>query len=426
MTSGTSPLVARALAAGDHAGVIAAVAPSASTLDAEQRFALGYAQQMIGALDDAVSSYATVVTDRPDHASAWLNLANLYRDTGELDRALRLYERALELRPGHPSTRFNRGECRFALDDWPGGWEDFEARLELAQVMPTDLTFTQGGERVPMSELRWRGGPVRSLLVIAEQGLGDTMQGARWLRPLAEAGVQLAVMEHSALIPLLRWTGVPFTAVPRGRPVTLNDVERWTPLGSVPGALGVDATTAEPQSPYLFPKPARIAHFAALAGGPGLKIGICWRGQSGPNVDQSRFPPIEAVSTILDAPGCTFYALQPLKDSDAVLRDPLANADWVMDADGAFLDTAALIGSLDLVITVDTAIAHLAGALAAPTWLLLKHRGADARWLQGREDTPWYRSMRLRRQPSPGDWSGLAQQVQADLLQLASRETRRP
>jgi hypothetical protein len=258
----------------------------------------------------------------------------------------------------------------------------------------------------------WDGVPVgeAGLLLHAEQGSGDTIQMARFVAQVA-AGSRVVLLVQPGLERLMaRLSGVS-CAVSRGE--DLPAFEAQFALMNLPGLLGTRVDTIPADVPYLSADPAETAHWRArLAGLPGLRVGLVWAGSPAYRSDARRSIAPERLRVLADVPGVSFVSLQlggrpafPMQDWTGEIRD--------------FCDTAALIAGLDLVISVDTAVAHLAGALGRPVWLLNRFDPCW-RWLLGRDDSPWYPTMRQFRQTAPGDWAGVLAAVRDALFEVAA------
>lgn len=318
--------------------------------------------------------------------------------------ALAAYVRAQALarHAGQPSTeaqaRFGEGLARLALGDWERGWPAYEARLDTPAFAAARRPFPPGARR-------WRGEALagRRLVLTAEQGLGDVLQFARYA-PLARArGAWVALQAPSALARLLAPLADQVLA-PDAPPPPADFV---CPLPSLPGVFATRPESVPP-APYLAAPPEREAAWHARLGPPrGLRLGLAWAGNPAHGWDTLRSLPEAALAPLLALPGVEAHALQP----DARPADPRIAAHPDL-AD--FADTAGLMTQMHAVIAVDTAVAHLAGALGRPGFLLLGH-APDFRWMLGRTDTPWYPSLHLARQPAPGDWATPLAEVAAAL-----------
>lgn len=397
---------------------------AAMSEDAELHFARGSALSALGRTAEAQAALATAVTLRPAHAPSWLNLANTCVDLDELAAGEALCRQAIAIDPAlaeaHTSlafifTRQGRiaeavGACDRALALLPGlaqaGWNraialllggDLPAGFAAYECRKTHPRFRR--DFPPLPGPQWDGAdPAGStILVRAEQGAGDTIQFARYLRVLEELGAKPVLLCAPALRPLIR--GAVSGALPA--------YDAWVDQISLPHLLGTSLHTVPAAGAYLQADPARIRAWHRRLP-PGLRIGLAFAGNPAHGGDRHRSIPPGLLRPLLDLPGVTWINLQhgpaarllALPDLTAALPD--------------FGETAALVMALDLVVTVDSAVAHLSGALGRPTWIMLPH-APDWRWMLGRTNSPWYAAARLYRQHAPGDWPGVVARVRDDL-----------
>jgi hypothetical protein len=266
------------------------------------------------------------------------------------------------------------------------------------------------------------------VFLYAEQGLGDTLQFCRFSRQLLDRGTRVTLEVPAPLVPLLRQSAVATEIVARGEPEPIADLQ--SPLMSLPGVWGYGERDLRMEGPYLRADAARVARWAQIIQrDPGvLNVGICWQGGAGFRGDAMRSFPPQLFGALAQRNDLVLYSLQKDGKVDEATLGALGIAcfDEDFDADGAFLDSIAVLEHLDLVITVDTAIAHLAAATGKPTRILLSWV-PDWRWMLDREDSPWYPSVRLFRQPAPDDWTGAFAAVERaidDLLRVALATSR--
>ncbi|MBS0579927.1 MAG: tetratricopeptide repeat protein [Proteobacteria bacterium] len=367
---------------------------------------------------EALQAFDQALGRQPDHPEALLNKGNVLRGTGRLAEAETVLERARALRPMDATTRWSQALLKLSQGDFRAGLPLYEARLELP-----------AGSRVRHPALpRWSGAePLggRTLLVYADQGLGDTLQFARYLPVLEGLGARVIFEVQPPLAQLLRSLPMKGTLLVRGEPQPPADLA--IPLGSVPLALGTEWQTIPGGVPYLHAPPAAVAAWAGrLAALPGFKVGLNWHGN--PEAEkyaalQARSFPLASAAPLAQLSGVTLVSLQ--KGTGAEQRATVGFHERIVQlTDPAYMgaaemaeETAAILSGLDLVITADTALAHLAGALGVPVWVMLQ-QFPDWRWQNARPDSPWYPSMRLFRQPGAGDWDGLFVQVAAELAAM--------
>ena len=248
----------------------------------------------------------------------------------------------------------------------------------------------------------------------AEQGLGDTIQFCRYAKLAADRGAQVILMAQPSLTGLLR-TLDPRIAIVSQPPTTFD---YYIPLLSLPLALGTELASIPAATPYLSAEPARAAAMRERIGSDGFKIGLCWQGSA---MAGTRSFPLSAIAPIARLPSGRLISLQ--KGDGIEQLDTLPNGLRVERLDQNFpqdfSDTAAAMEAMDLIISCDTSVAHLAGALRRPVWVALRH-AADWRWLAEREDSPWYPQMRLFRQPNRGDWSAVFREIEEKLAAIVA------
>lgn len=354
----------------------------------------------------AVVDYDNALAIRPDFAEVHYNKGNALRGLGRLDEADAALGRAIALKSGFAEAHTSRGITRLLQGRFAAGWADYEWRWRTPEFGPPRAFAAPA----------WRGdGELRgnTILVHAEQGLGDTIQFCRYVPLLAAKGAKVVLEVPDALKALMTTLGGVSAVLGAGDVVPPYDVH--SPLLSLPGAFGTTVETIPATIPYLAADPAKVARWADVLGPKRLpRIGLSWSGRASYLLDRHRSVGLEQLAPLLAAPA-EFIALQKdLRGSDRAALAAHARVRHVGDLLADFSDTAALAQNLDLVISVDTVGAHLAGALGIPTWILLPFI-PDWRWMMSRADTPWYPGARLFRQPAPGDWTTVVAQV-ADAL----------
>ncbi len=332
------------------------------------------------------------------------------------DEAAKFFEQALALRPDYTDARMGLAVCYLVRGDYERGWPAYEARLHIPGFLSQpNLT-------------RWTGEPLagRRLLLFAEQGFGDTFHFVRYARPLKERGARVVLAAQPALGPLLTSHPDLDELFILGSAADLPHCDFYLPLQSAPGALRTDASTIPCEVPYLWADPELTGKWRReLAATGGFKIGIAWQGARDFRMDRWRSIPLAQFAPLAGLPGVRLISLQKGFGSEqiATVDFPVLDLSGRLDdVAGAFMDTAAVLRNLDLVVTADTAIAHLAGALGAPVWVALQY-SPNWRWLLDREDSPWYPTMRLFRQTTFGEWPDVFERM-ADAIQ-ARRSGRR-
>lgn len=370
----------------------------------EARYNYALLLQESGCLEQAAREYRTFLRQQPRHAPAHNNLGNTLIALGRPREALKHFEHALTLDPRAPEARFNRAVAHLTLGHFTQGWRDYEARF-----------FQPGSPGRPGSATEWKCQllPGKSLLLHAEQGLGDTLQFIRFAPLIQRRGARVILECQPVLVKLLRRIQAADTVLASHSPLPVHDFQLG--LLSAPQRLGVTLDTI-PAQPYVTAAPGLVqdwaAHLKRVSTPSALRVGLCWTGNPKHKNDRRRSIPPAFFEELKEVPGMTFFGLCPeVADWPCLDLRPLLRP--LVD----FEDTAALIESLDLVITVDTAVAHLAGALGKPVWILLPY-AADWRWLTRREDSPWYPSARLFRQSRAGDWGEVLERVREALCRL--------
>jgi len=383
---------------------------------AEAHSNLGNALRLLDRTDEAIACYQRALALRPNDAEAHNNLALTLNDRCELDAAEWHYTEALRLRPDFDDPRFSRAMLRLLRGDFQRGWPDYERRWSYAELRPR-----------PFRQPLWDGSPLqgRTILLHAEQGLGDTLMFVRYAPLVATSGGRVLVECQPELVRLLQSVAGIAGLIPAGSPLPPFDVH--LPLLSLPGVFQTNASTIPANVPYIHPIPADVARRqTAGASTLGPRVGLVWRGSQQHRNDRRRSISLADLAPLASVPGITFISLQKGEAALEALRPPagMTLIDPMFDIRD-FADTATLVANLDLVIAVDTSVAHLAGAMGRPVWTLLPYN-PDWRWGLDRDDTPWYPTMRLFRQPAIGDWAGAVAQVATALLRFAEDVARSP
>lgn len=374
---------------------------------------LGNLRRELGDPQTAQDMLGQVVEKDPFNFRAWNNLGSAQRELGNLDGALASYRRCLEIAPDHAEGHLNYSMALLAAGRYEEGWREYEWRWEGAHEAKRNR------RNFPMRQ--WQGEPLagRSIILHAEQGLGDALQFARYAPLVARMGARVVLECHPPLKRLFEMLPGIDRVVPQGEGLPITDFH--CPLMSLPRAFGTRVETIPARTPYLWAAPTQVSHWARrLAGDPRPRVGLVWAGNPRRNdpgahlIDRRRSLTLEALEPILSLGGLNFISLQK---GESAAMDPRL-ADWTEDLED-FADTAALVRNLDLVISVDTSVAHLAGGLGVPVWTLSRY-DACWRWLADRDDTPWYPTMRLFRQPGYGSWAPVIDHVADELAHWRS------
>jgi tetratricopeptide (TPR) repeat protein len=371
---------------------------------------LGIALHVLDRFDEALASYARALAIQPDHADAHNNLGLALRDMNRHAEAIACFERAQAVKPDMVDAQVNESLARLAVGDFDSGWKKYEWRRMTA-------SFHRRKSPRPL----WLGNwdlAGKTILLHGEQGLGDTLQFARYVPLVARQGARVILAVQRPLAPLL--AGLAGVAVLRAQGDAVPPYDCYCPLPSLPLAFGTTVDTIPAEVPYIGVPADRAGKWRPVTEAIGRpRIGLMWAGNlAHPN--RRRWIALRHLLPLLQLGDLHFAALQrELPEGDAPLLESAQVPTFLGEQQADLADTAALIAGLDLVITVDTAIAHLAGALGKPVWVLLPF-SADWRWLRHRDDSPWYPTARLFRQPALGDWAGLVTQV-ADALAAEGR-----
>jgi tetratricopeptide (TPR) repeat protein len=368
----------------------------------------------LGTYEDAVACYDRALALQPDFADAFNNRGLALHELQRWHEAIGSFDKAIELRPDHADAHFNRAATLLLTGNFAEGWREYEYRFDTRE--PTTA-------RPTLSLPSWNGEALigRRIVVYAEQGFGDIIQFARYLPLLKRAGAEVTFLAPAKLARLF---------APLRRDVTLVssvDESRASDfqcaLASLARRFGTDESTVPCPVPYLFAEDDRVKAWRARIGTHGFKIGICWQGTPNRYVDKGRSVPLNQMLPLSQIPGVRLISLQKQHGLDQLLRMPpemrVETPDAFDAGADAFIDTAAIMNVLDLVVTSDTSVAHLAGALGRPTWLALKYV-PEWRWMLQRDDTPWYPSIRLFRQPARGDWPAVFSAMAEALCSLVS------
>ena len=364
-----------------------------------------------GRVAEAAQAYRRALALDPALPAGEELLGRALAAAGEHAEALAALDAAIRRHPDSVRAHFTRGLVLLALDDYAGGWPEYEWRWHKPEMQTIRRLFAQRW---------WTGEDIRggTLLVFAEQGFGDAMQFARFVPTLGEAtGARIVLDCHPPLKALLgRVDGV--------AEVLSSDQEiaRYPlclPLMSVPGALRIGAEALSRNVPYLSASPEHVARWRGIvASGRRLNVGLAWASDPGGGAATERSVPLPLLATLAEVPGVDFHSVVP----GALANAAPAGGMKIVDHSARlkdFSETAGLITQLDLVISVDTAVTHLAGGMGKPTWVLLRRAG-DWRWGAKGSTSRWYPSVRIFRQADEGDWAGVLAEVAAALREFAA------
>ncbi|MGQ9370212.1 tetratricopeptide repeat protein [Azospirillum sp. ST 5-10] len=380
---------------------------------------LGVVLKFKGDLDGAMECYRRAVTPGNAPPYAFYNMGNAFQAKGDLDGAIASFDRAVGLDAEYVDAHWNLSLALLARGDFARGWAKYEWRWRNKGTPPRDFPQPQ-----------WTGEDIagRTILLHAEQGLGDTLHFVRYAPMVAARGARVVLEVQGPLVRLLApmlGQGVA-QILAKGDPLPAFDVH--CPLLSLPLAFGTRLETIPAEIPYLHPPVAEVETWRGRLPADGrLRVGLVWAGNPrkevpGANaVDRRRSIALAQLAPLAGTPGVRFYSLQKGDDASAQAKEPppgLELVDW-MDGVGDFADTAAFVSHLDLVVGVDTSVVHLAGGMGKPVWVLSRFDGCW-RWLTGRDDSPWYPSLRLYHQEKAGDWAPVIDRLARDLRAWAA------
>ena len=364
----------------------------------------GAALALLGRLEESIPSFDRAIALKPDFVQAYTNRGKHLADLNRQNDALASYERAVALQPNAAEAQFGRSLMLLTQGRYDEAWPVYEWRK---RRVAEEAFHAQG--RPAWTGVENISG--KTLFIEAEQGLGDTIQFCRYAPLAADRGAKILLTAQESLVALLRSLDPRVAIVPVGQTPTSFDYH--AALLSLPLAFGTRIETIPAAIPYLHADPGRVARRRAEIGPSGFRIGICWQGSYIAGIRSFSLRNFEAIARLA---GVRLISLQKGAGVEQLKQLPPGMNVEELDGDFPrdFSDTAAAMETMDLVISCDTSVAHLAGALGRPCWVVLRH-GADWRWLTGRSDTPWYPGMRLFRQPAPGDWSGVFAQMRAEI-----------
>ncbi len=382
---------------------------------AEAHNNLGNALRNAGKFAESEGAYRRAVELKPDYADAHNNFGIALAEMGRFEEAIASYTECIRLRPNHVDAHMNRALTWLRKGDYAQGWAEYEWRWK-------KRTLTNRSLIQPL----WNGFPLRgrSILLITEQGFGDTIQFARYCAVLKEQGATVILECPERLIPLLKNCPGIDHLVAQGQPLPHYDV--YAPLLTVAPLVDTSVESVPNRVPYIEPVPDLVERWSReLAQYPGLKVGINWQGNPGYAGDYHRSIPLKFFEPLSRVPGVTLLSLQKNHGTDQLPgiagKFSVVELGSRLDVDsGPFLDTAAVMKNLDLFITSDTAVAHLAGALGVPTWMALSTT-PDWRWMTQREDNAWYPTMRIFRQTEAMAWEPVFARIASELRKRVPR-----
>jgi hypothetical protein len=354
--------------------------------------------------EGALAYYVQAMAQDRHHAGAFNNYGNVLRECGDPLGGIPFLQRAVQLDPSNVTAQFNLAVAYLLSGDYARGWPQYEWRWRYEHL---------NGQLPTYEQPRWTGQNLKdkTILVLGEQGHGDNIQFIRFVGDLAGRGARVLVAVNSSLIPLFR--GIPQIAELFGPEDLLPAFDYWTPIMSVPGMIGNTLDNLSHVQYYL-KADKRLAREWQETLGPKtqLRVGFCWSGRRDTWINQHKAMPFETMLKLIQRnPGYEWVNLQCDCSAEEEQQLIAAGVRAYPGAIGNFADTAALIHHMDVVLAVDTAVAHLSGALGRPVWVMLNQFGLDWRWLLDRDSSPWYSTATLFRQPKMGDWTSVTDKI---------------
>jgi len=383
---------------------------------------LGMTYMAMGRPADALATYQTALRLLPPSKSTidlprlYGNIANALNVMGRFEEAIAYHDKALAINPKDMTAAWNRAHIFLVRGEFAEGWKGYESRMQL----PNRARLINPHK---YASPRWDGTPFpdKTLLVHDEQGLGDIIQFVRYLPLVKALGGTVLFETRPAMLPILEnFPGIDQLIARKAATEEHVDGDYHVPLISLPGLFGTTLENLPAGVPYLYSGTFKTAQWRERFANSGLRVGVCWAGNLENIPLRHRACQLAQLAPVLHQPGVHLYGLQ--KGPSAADIDKLQPALQFQNFGNKFedfTDTAAMIANLDLVITIDTAVAHLAGAMGKPVWMMLSFP-PDFRWLLEREDCPWYPSMRIIRQRRPNDWEHVFARVRDDLTRLAA------
>lgn len=352
----------------------------------------------------ALQCYVSAIGQDRHSAAAFNNYGNVLREVGEPESAIPFLTRAIQLDPNNITAQFNLAVAQLLSGNYAQGWPAYEVRFNYEHLAGTFPKFSQP---------KWTGQDLKgkTILVVGEQGHGDNIQFVRFLYNLHVMGAEIILQVTDGLVPML--SGSPIIKRVSGYDYSVTDFDYWVPIMSIPGVLGITLQNLPSPVNYLNADAGLQQQWLQTLGPKKrMRVGFSWSGRRDAWLNQHKGMPFEEMLKMIQAnPDYEWINLQIDATDEESTALAAAGVTMYPGAIHSFADTAALIVHLDVVISVDTAIAHLAGALGRPTWIMLNWFAVDWRWLLNRDSSPWYSTARLFRQPKMGDWASVTKKV---------------
>lgn len=357
--------------------------------------------------EQALSCYAQAFVQDRTSAGAFNNYGNVLREMGFPEQAQPFLEYAVRIDPTNETARFNLAVCYLLMGNYKKGWIAYEDRWNFEHLKGTLPNFSQP---------RWQGEDLsnRTILVVGEQGLGDTIQFVRFVENLCNKGARVLLAVQPEMVTLFK-NSDQVSVLPFGS--TVSDFDFWTPIMSLPGILDLSQDQLHNRLSYINPDPNLTTNWQKRLGAKHrLRIGFSWAGRRDTWIHQHKSVPFEQILQLVKSnPNYEWVNLQVDADSKESHALQQLGCKTYPGTISCLADSAALLACMDVVISVDTAVSHLAAALGKPTWIMLNQYGVDWRWLLNRADSPWYPTARLFRQPTMGNWGPVLTQISKHL-----------
>ena len=375
-------------------------------MDSNQLIAQGTAYREATEPEQALACYGQAFVVDPDSAAAFNNYGNTLRELGRPDRAIPFLQHATLLDPSMVTARFNLAVCHLLLGNLPDGFQYYENRWDFEHLAGTLPNYTQP---------RWSGQDLKdkTILVLGEQGHGDIIQFVRFVPDLIARGAKVHIKVTLGLIPLLAQCTVLQGSAVSSYEDPNFEFDYWTPMMSLPLILGSTLETLERPVSYLNAPEDKTRAWQQLLGPKyKLRIGFCWSGRKDSWINRHKSVPFDNILNMVQSnPDYEWVNLQTDASAEEEAALVAVGVNTYPSSIQSWADTAALISNMDVVVGMDTAVSHLSAALGRPTWIMLSHYAVDWRWLLNRDDSPWYITAKLFRQPRRGDWASVIQQI---------------
>ena len=364
----------------------------------EELVAVGNSSREQNNFEQALSCYAQAFAINRNNGHAWNNYGNVLRELGDPVGAIPFLQHGMHLRPSDTTPPFNLAVAYLLAGDYQRGWPQYETRWNFEHL---------DGKLPQYSQPKWAGQDLKdkTIFVLSEQGLGDNIQFVRFIKDLINKQAKVILSVNTPLLPLLKHNLPQVELIEYGQ--TLEHFDYWIPIMSIPNIVNLTLETLPKNLSYISADTEKIQKWHKILGPKKqLRVGFCYSGRKDSWINRHKGMSIDQMLSLIKRnPNYDWVNLQIDASDEDVEKMTSMNCRVYRDEIADFADTAGLMHHLDVVISVDTAVAHLSGAMGRPTWIPLNSFGTDWRWLLNRDDSPWYSSVRLFRQPVIGDWT---------------------